>query len=364
MTVTLATDDRTERTGPPSPEFVRLLVAGLPSLRRIDAVVADPWLRDDVVQEALRRAFASWRSYDPGRPMGPWLWRLAMVSLVDLTRGRSVPVDVSSLGSVADEDGTPGSDDHVVALDRSRAVQAALDALTPGERALLWRRDVERLPYEVLASLGASASAPGARMAVSRARRRLRAAYLAVADTGHGCFAGLLAVVGRWRARLAQRAEPVLDRLLALAAVPTAVAVVAMVAVPLATVLQPEGFALAGSGPPEQSADPASELSPVTTVSTSTTSTPARVPARTATSGPGGARPTVPPAAAVRVGAGGAAVGNGGEQQTPVTPGTDAIWYGTVEVKCDRSVVLGAVCAALRATPVGEGLSLSTESGP
>ena len=356
-----------------SPEFATALVSAVPSLRRgVEAVVRDPWLREDVVQEALRRAWCSRSSFDPTRPMGPWLWRLAMVSLKDFTSRHSVPIDGSAFVSTAAADDLPGSDEHLAVLDRCRAVQSALDALSPDERVLLWRRDVERLPYEMLASLGASASARGVRTAVWRARRRLRVAYLAVADSGNGRLAGFSVLLGRWRARLAQRVEPVLDRLAPLVTVPAALAAatVVVVAVPGTVVLRSdssERVVLASTRPERVTGSPTSSSHDDTSsvVPTRAPTPPARVPARTASGDPGGAR-SVPSPAVVRAGASGAAVANGEEQRTPVTPETDAIWYQNVEVRCDRSVVLSSACAVLRATPLGDGFHLTTltEPGP
>lgn len=72
----------------------------------------------------------------------------------------------------------PGDDpaEAVLERDEHRLIRAALAALSARDREILWLREVEELPYEVIAGrlrIGAGA----ARIAALRARRRLEEAY-------------------------------------------------------------------------------------------------------------------------------------------------------------------------------------------
>jgi RNA polymerase sigma factor (sigma-70 family) len=356
VTVVHATD---QVAGPPS-WFVAALVAELPSLRRV--VPGDPSLRDDVLQEAFLAACRGWATFDADRPMGPWLRRLVRISAARLEgrarRARGVEAAVAPLGA-GDH---VGSDDHVAVLDRRRALRAALGELGPRERALLWHRHAEDLPWELVAAL--SEVAPGGvRMAVSRAGRRLRVAYDA-ARSGEGRLGGLLAALGGRRGR---RDTP-LDRLLPLVPAPLGAAVVAVALVPAGLVLR------AGDRP--------AEAVPTAAESAVTRADPLRAPTA-ATLAPGGrpaapsppvttgrpplpaapsTAPVEPPAPGLRVGGAAGAADGAADVRRP-TPAADVVWYQGIAVRCRRSLVLTTACTGLRATPAGEGLEVSP-TGP
>ena len=54
------------------------------------AVLADPDDADDAAQDAFLSALVKLRQYDPGRPFGPWLTRIAVNAATDRRRRRAV----------------------------------------------------------------------------------------------------------------------------------------------------------------------------------------------------------------------------------------------------------------------------------
>jgi RNA polymerase sigma-70 factor (ECF subfamily) len=337
------------------PWFLAALAAELPRLQRtVVKLVDDPRLRDDVVQESIVRAWRSWRSFDASRDMWPWLRRLAVVSAAVLARadrpdGEVVGTTTPGL--------SPGSDEHAVVLDLRHDVRSALGRLPVQDRSLLWCRDVEDLPYELLASM-AGGTPGGARQAVSRARRRFRVAYLAVVEAGNGCLVALTAPVGRWRQRVANRTDPACERLVQLLSASAAAAVAAAVvtvAVPAAVVVR-AAEARVGFSAGSIASDPSAAGAPPRT--------PAAAPPRTSGAGPTGtpSRPVaVSRAPGVRLGAEPAGSSGAGLEQP--TPATDAIWYQGVVFRCDRSKVLSGTCTVIRATPLGDGLEATVPTG-
>src|SRR5262245_54956325 len=83
---------------PTEPEFGELLrrcAPGLAALLRRTSPSSD--LRGDALQETLARAWSARASYDPRRPIGPWLAAIALRTARDLARARSRRPDREAL---------------------------------------------------------------------------------------------------------------------------------------------------------------------------------------------------------------------------------------------------------------------------
>ena len=97
------------------------------------AVAADRALADDAAQEAMQQAFGALDRFDPTRPFGPWLRRIAVNRAIDHLRRsrRADPLDEGAelhgwtLGDAADDDM------------RLWAVADAVAALSPAKRAVV-----------------------------------------------------------------------------------------------------------------------------------------------------------------------------------------------------------------------------------
>ncbi|HVF04101.1 MAG TPA: sigma-70 family RNA polymerase sigma factor, partial [Frankiaceae bacterium] len=140
---------------------------------------------EDIAQEAMARAYASYATLDPDRD--PWPWLVAIARNVARDRyARPRPVALADV-PVAAPDATAGVEERLV-------VSAALGRLSAEDRGVLVLREWHELSFAELGRLlGRSPNA--LRQQVFRARRRLAAAY-----TDLGGRAVALAAWPRWRA--------------------------------------------------------------------------------------------------------------------------------------------------------------------
>ncbi len=131
---------------------------------------------EDATQETLVKALTNLHSYDVERPFKPWLLRIASNECIDRIRRRKNPLSLDALG----EDGawewkqgdSPNPEAEIVHRERRDEVRAALDALSPQDRAIVTLFYWENLPYtEIEAVTGLSISAIKSRL--FRARRTI-----------------------------------------------------------------------------------------------------------------------------------------------------------------------------------------------
>ena len=131
------------------------------------AVTADRALADDAAQDAIQQAFGALHRFDPTRPFGPWLKRIAVNRAIDLRRTarrrEEAELHPWSLGETADEDL------------RLWAVSDAVAALGEGKRLVVVLHYWLDLPLEEIAgSLGLPVGTVASRL--SRALAELRVA--------------------------------------------------------------------------------------------------------------------------------------------------------------------------------------------
>jgi len=116
----------------------------------------------DAAQETFARAYASLDRYDPARPFVAWLLRIARNHCLDLLRRRSADplrfeLDGGEDGAAPPEPEDPAAARGDVVVERrqlSAALEQAVAALPPNQRAALVLFHVEQLPYrEVAAAL-------------------------------------------------------------------------------------------------------------------------------------------------------------------------------------------------------------------
>lgn len=153
------------------------LVEHLPSLRAFArSLIRDHARADDLVQEALMKAWAARDSYKQGTNLRAWLFTILRNSYYSGLR--------KSKREVGDPDGELGarlavgpSQDHAVAL---ADFQEALDGLPPDQREAIILIGAAGLSYEEAASITGCAVGT-VKSRVNRARRKL-AELLGVSD--------------------------------------------------------------------------------------------------------------------------------------------------------------------------------------
>ena len=133
---------------------------------------------EDVVQESFLRAFRHLSRFEARADFGTWLYRIVANCSVEMmrtrqarqTRARMEPLDDTITVPAGD---SPGPDRLAESADIQRRVAAALDALSPLERAAFTLRHYEgRTIDEISRTLKLGTSA--AKHAVFRAVKKLR----------------------------------------------------------------------------------------------------------------------------------------------------------------------------------------------
>ena len=143
---------------------------------------------EDVVQESFIRAFRQLGRFEARADFGTWLYRITANCAVDMLRGRHHRMSPQTDGfdelSAPQTSAGPGPERLAESAQLRRLVNAALDDLTPIERAAFTLRHHEGRSIEEICSLlnlGKSA----AKHAVFRAVRKLRTALAPVRTPVH-----------------------------------------------------------------------------------------------------------------------------------------------------------------------------------
>jgi RNA polymerase sigma-70 factor (ECF subfamily) len=151
-----------------------LLRAALPMLRIIARRrIRDPTEAEDAVQDALLTIHRLRDTYDPGRPIRPWLVAITERRAIDRLRrsgrraGREAPID--DFGETLPDAGANRGEERVAAAE----LRAAVAALPQAQRTALGLAKLEDLPLaEASARSGMSVGA--LKVATHRAVKALR----------------------------------------------------------------------------------------------------------------------------------------------------------------------------------------------
>jgi len=139
---------------------------------------------EDVVQDALIRAYRRLGSFESRAAFATWLYRIAANCAVDHLRsrqGRDARHEVLPEAADAPESPLPGPDRLAASAEIDRHVRAALADMSPLERTAFTLRHFEgRSINEICRTLGVGSSA--AKHSVFRAVRKLRAALAPLAS--------------------------------------------------------------------------------------------------------------------------------------------------------------------------------------
>ncbi len=130
---------------------------------------------DDIAQETFVRAYTNLHRFELGRPLSPWLCRIATnLSINHLTgvakRERPLDDDTAANGPPAGED-SPNPLRSLLSSEFSRALGDAVDKLPPEQKAVFVLRVNEEMRYEEIAeTLGISSGTVMSRLFRARAK--------------------------------------------------------------------------------------------------------------------------------------------------------------------------------------------------
>ena len=122
---------------------------------------------EDVVQEALFEAYRKLDQFDQGRPLKPWLFRIAHNRCIDFLRRRGVRDEADAAAALSE---AVSPVDPV--LGTGKAVEHLLLTLPPKERACVLLKDVFDYSLEEIAEL-VDSTVGGVKAALNRARTKL-----------------------------------------------------------------------------------------------------------------------------------------------------------------------------------------------
>ena len=163
-----------DTSGPFEARYVAFLetIANLrPSLHRYCSRMTGSVLDgEDVVQEALFRAYRMLDRFDDSRPLAPWLFRIAHNRCIDFLRRREVRTNAET--AVAEPDSVIPADPPGPAL--GRAVEHLVLSLPPMERACVLLKDVFDYSLEEIGEL-VDSTVGGVKAALHRGRSKLPA---------------------------------------------------------------------------------------------------------------------------------------------------------------------------------------------
>ncbi|MFP4344632.1 MAG: RNA polymerase sigma factor [Anaerolineales bacterium] len=129
---------------------------------------------DDVAQETFMRAYDALRSYDPARPLGPWLYRIATNLSLNRLKRRRLTTSLDGEGEQLPlVDGTTGPEARVLEAEARERVRREVAALPEHYRRVVELRHVHGMSYEEIAE-ALDVPLGTVKVWLFRARKRLR----------------------------------------------------------------------------------------------------------------------------------------------------------------------------------------------
>jgi RNA polymerase sigma-70 factor (ECF subfamily) len=115
------------------------------------SVLGDPGLAEDATQETFLRAWRAASSYDPSRPLGPWLFTIARRTAIDVHRREARPTQGGHAGEQDAASGAPGVEHGIERAWDAWQVRSALEELPPEERDIVRMSHFEEMTHREIA---------------------------------------------------------------------------------------------------------------------------------------------------------------------------------------------------------------------
>jgi RNA polymerase sigma-70 factor (ECF subfamily) len=134
-------------------EFQTLVLANLDSLYNYARVLTGrPWEAEDLLQDALVRAFRAFASFDRSQNAKPWLFTIMKNAHIDRgRRERARPVDEE--WTVEPVPLSPDPDDLLMRTSTAEAIRDGIRRLAPIWREVVELREIEGLSYQEIADV-------------------------------------------------------------------------------------------------------------------------------------------------------------------------------------------------------------------
>lgn len=139
-------------------------------------ITRDRALAEDVVQNAFVRVYERIEQFDASRPFAPWFFRIVTNDAIKAAQrsSRNIAFSASHSGELDQlPDAAPGPDEILDTLERFASVSAALEQLSPEQRAVIVLRYYVGLNDREVA-LRLASPAGTVRWRLHAARKRLR----------------------------------------------------------------------------------------------------------------------------------------------------------------------------------------------
>ncbi len=145
-----------------------------PVLTVVLRITREPFLAEDIAQEAFMRAYARLHTYNPKYKFSSWLFRIANNLAIDHCRKRSIPTVRMNVDRSDSKPTSWNQSPHrrLEHMELGRRLQRAIEGLRPEYRAATVLRHIEGRPYkEVAYMMGIPLGT--AKTYIYRARRQL-----------------------------------------------------------------------------------------------------------------------------------------------------------------------------------------------
>lgn len=124
---------------------------------------------EDLAHDVFVTAMKRWASYDPSRPVRPWLLGIAFRVMADALRKRRSVQQLAVEQHDEPRDEGPGGEERVAARERRELIEEALQSVEPDRRAVFVMYELEGIPTaDIAEAMGTPLATAYSRLRVGR----------------------------------------------------------------------------------------------------------------------------------------------------------------------------------------------------